>query len=142
MSNTTPQIIPMLAYEDGIAAIEWLCRVFGFTEKEKWEDDAGRLTHGEIAMGDSIIMLASPTPGYQSPKHHRQVCEQAAKWYSVPYIINGVLVYVDDVRTHFETAKANGATILSALEEGGPGLRYRAEDLEGQRWMFMQKEKE
>jgi uncharacterized glyoxalase superfamily protein PhnB len=140
MSNTTQQIIPMLAYEDGIAAIEWLCRVFGFIEKEKWKDDAGRLTHGEIAMGDSIIMLASPTPAYQSPKHHRQVCEHAAKWYSVPYIINGVLVYVNDVRAHFETAKANGAAILSELEEGVPGLRYRVEDLEGQRWMFMQKE--
>src|SRR5258706_9786104 len=101
MSNTTQQVIPMLAYEDGIAAIEWLCRVFGFTEKEKWKDDAGRLTHGEIVMGDGIVMLASPTPDYQSPKHHRQVCEQAAKWYNVPYIINGVLVYVDDVRTHF-----------------------------------------
>ena len=129
----------MLSYEDGVAAIEWLCKVFGFTEKEKWLDDSGRLTHGEIAMGDSIIMLASPTPDYQSPKHHRQVCKEAAKWYTVPYVINGVLVYVDDVRLHFENAKNNGAVILSELEEGGPGLRYRAEDFEGQRWMFMQK---
>ena len=29
--------------------------------------------------------------------------------------------------------------LFSDLEEGGPGLRYRAEDLEGQRWMFIQK---
>jgi hypothetical protein len=32
-----------------------------------------------------------------------------------------------------------GAVILSGLEAGGPGLRYRVEDFEGQRWMFMQK---
>jgi PhnB protein len=139
MPDITQQIIPMLAYEDGVAAIEWLCNAFGFIEKERWLDDSGRLTHGEIAMGDNIIMLAAPTPDYQSPKHHRQICKEAAQWYLVPYIINGVLVYVDDVRQHFENAKNNGAIILSELEEGGPGLRYRAEDIEGQRWMFMQK---
>jgi len=48
-------------------------------------------------------------------------------------------VYVEDVAEHFERAQNAGATILSPLEEGGEGKRYRAEDLEGHRWMFMQK---
>jgi uncharacterized glyoxalase superfamily protein PhnB len=100
------QIIPMLTYEDGVAAMEWLCRVFGFEEKTK---------------------------------HHRQTCAQTAKWYSVSYVINAVLVFVDDVQVHFENSKKLGAGILSNLEFGEPGSRYRAEDLEGQRWMFMQK---
>jgi uncharacterized glyoxalase superfamily protein PhnB len=133
------QIIPMLAYENGVEAMNWLCKVFGFTEKTRWLDDNGRLSHGEITMGESMIMLAEPSLDYQSPKHHREACEAAAKWYEVPYIINGVLVYVDDVESHFKTAKAEGAIILSEIETGGPGTRYRAEDLEGQRWMFMQK---
>ena len=133
-------IIPMLAYEDGVAAIDWLCKTFGFTQNACWLDDAGKLSHGEIALGESIIMLASPSPDYQSPKHHREQCDAAAKWYCVPYIINGVLVYVPDVTAHFHHAKENGAVILTPLEAGGPGLRYRAEDLEGQRWMFMQPE--
>jgi uncharacterized glyoxalase superfamily protein PhnB len=139
MSNPNPQIIPMVAYEDGIAAMEWLCKVFDFAEKIRMVDDNGRLTHGEITLGDGIIMLASPTPDYQSPKHHRQVCEDTAKWYRVPYIINGIQVYVDDVQKHYHTARESGAAILSDLEAGGPGLRYRVEDLEGQRWMFMQR---
>jgi PhnB protein len=139
MSETTMQIIPMLSYEDGIAAMDWLCRVFGFSEKTRMVDENGRLAHGEIVLGTGMIMLASPSPAYQSPKHHRQVCEQAARWYEVPYIINGVLVYVEDVENHFQKAKALGAVILSGLEAGGPGLRYRVEDFEGQRWMFMQK---
>lgn len=140
MANPYPPIIPMLAYEDGVKAMEWLSRVFGFTEQTKWLDDNGRLTHGELAMGKGIIMLAEPSPDYQSPRHRREVCEASAKWQSVPYIINGVLVYVDDVEAHFEHAKTSGATILSEIETGGPGTRYRAEDLEGQRWMFMQRE--
>jgi len=139
MSNQTPQIIPMLSYEDGNAAMDWLCKVFGFSERTRMLDDNGMVTHGEITLGDGVVMLASPTPYYQSPKHHRQVCEHAAKYYSVPYIINGLLVHVDDVKDHYQKSKENGATILSDLEDGSPGLRYRVEDLEGHRWMFIQK---
>jgi uncharacterized glyoxalase superfamily protein PhnB len=139
MSNKTPQIIPMLSYEDGVAAMDWLCKVFGFSEKARMLDDKGRLAHGELALGDGVIMLASPTPDYQSPKRHRQKCEAAAEWYKVPYVINGVLVFVEDVKKHYQKAKEGGANILSGIETGGPGTRYRAEDLEGQRWMFMQR---
>jgi uncharacterized glyoxalase superfamily protein PhnB len=140
MITSTQQIIPMLSYEDGVAAMEWLCKVFGFTEINRMTNPEGRLAHGEIAMGDSLVMLAEPTPDYQSPKHHVENCAIAAKAYTVPYIINGVLVYVDDVKAHFTHAKLAGAIILSELEEGYPGTRYRATDLEGQRWMFMEKE--
>ncbi len=99
----------------------------------------GRLSHGEMEAGDGMIMLATPSPHYHGPKHHREECEQAQRWSEVPYIIDGVLVYVDDVDEHFQRAKAAGATVLSPVEEGREGKRYRAEDLEGHRWMFMQK---
>jgi PhnB protein len=132
-------IIPMLAYEDGVAALEWLCRVFGFTERVRWLDDAGKLSHGEIEMDGQVVMLATPTPDYQSPAHHRKECAAAHKWSQTPYIVNGILVLVKDVKRHFARAVENNATILSALEEGGPGTRYRVEDLEGQRWMFMER---
>ncbi len=59
-----------------------------------------------------------------------------------PILSTVVLVYVDDVQAHFENSGKLGARILSDLEFGEPGTRYRAEDLEGQRWMFMQKIKE
>jgi uncharacterized glyoxalase superfamily protein PhnB len=138
MSDTTIRIFPMLAYEDGVAAMNWLCNVFGFTERARMLDDQGKLTHGELSFGSGVVMLASPTPDYQSPKRHRQVCKTAAKWQEVPYVINGVLVCVDDLEQHYQRAKERGATILSGIETGGPGKRYRAEDLEGQRWMFLQ----
>src|SRR6266700_1482759 len=106
-------VIPMLAYEDG------------------------RLTHGELDTGGGVVMLATPSLNYRGPKRHREECEIAQGWHDVPYIIDGVLVYVDDIDAHFERAQAAGATILSPLEEGGEGKRYRAEDLEGHRWMFI-----
>jgi uncharacterized glyoxalase superfamily protein PhnB len=47
---------------------------------------------------------------------------------------------VDDVAAHYDRARAAGATLLSGLESGPEGsLLYRVEDLEGHRWMFMQR---
>ncbi len=136
------QIIPMLAYVNGVEAMNWLCEVFGFTEKTRWLDDAGRLSHGEIAMGDYIVMLAEPSPHYQSPKHHaaQNAAFAAAKWFRGAFISSTEFwCMLTTSKAIFKTAQAGGATILSAIETGGPGTRYRAEDLEGQRWMFMQK---
>jgi uncharacterized glyoxalase superfamily protein PhnB len=48
-------------------------------------------------------------------------------------------VYVDDVEAHHRRAVDAGADMLSGIEDGGPGRRYRAEDLEGHRWMFMER---
>ena len=134
-----PAVIPMIAYEDGPAAMDWLARAFGFRERARMTAPDGRLTHGEMDTGGGLIMLATPSPHYHGPKRHREECEAARRWSEVSYIVDGVLVYVDDVTAHFERASAAGATILSPLEEGDVGRRYRVEDLEGHRWMFMER---
>jgi len=127
----------VLTYEDGIAALEWLAEVFGFTETARFTSSDGRLSHGEMSIGDGLIMLASPSADYEGPKRHRGNCEIAASWSALPWIIDGVLVYVEDVDEHYARAKAAGAVILSEPEDGPPARRYRVEDLEGHRWMFM-----
>ena len=132
-------VVPMLAYADGPAAMTWLSSAFGFEERERWLDDSGVLTHGEMATGAGLIMLATPTPAYEGPRFHRSHCDAAAAWAAAPWVIDGVLVYVDDVVAHFERAKDAGASLLSGIESGPEGSRlYRVEDLEGHRWMFMQ----
>jgi uncharacterized glyoxalase superfamily protein PhnB len=140
MANETLGVIPMLSYEDGVAALDWLVQAFGFSERARmlWPD--GRLSHGEMEAGDGVIMLATPTPDYECPKRHREQCESARRWSAVPWVIDGVLVHVDNVDQHYERARAAGALILSEPEDGYPGRRYRAEDLEGHRWMFLQRE--
>jgi PhnB protein len=130
----------MISYEDGIGALEWLASAFGFRETARLMAPDGRLSHGEMRAGDGLIMLASPTPDYRSPKRHRETCEQARRWSTVPWVIDGVLVFVDHLDRHLARARAAGATILSEIEEGPPGRRYRAEDLEGHRWFFFEKD--
>jgi len=131
-----PFVVPMIAYEDGNAAMDWLIEAFGFVEADRRIGNDGRLTHGELEAGGGLVMLATPTPDYQGPKHHRETCEAARTWSQVPYIIDGVLVEVDDVVAHCERARAAGAVILSEPEDTPDGRRYRVEDIEGHRWMF------
>jgi uncharacterized glyoxalase superfamily protein PhnB len=136
--NGIPQVVPMLAYEDGTAALDWLSRAFGFRERARYTEDDGTLSHGELEVGDGLIMVATPTPDYQGPRRHRETCERARKWSEVPWVIDGVLVRVDDLDAHFRQAREAGATILTEPEDTGHGRTYRAEDLEGHRWMFEQ----
>ncbi len=139
MPAKDPQVIPMIAYEDGAAALDWLASAFGFRERTRITGRDGRISHAEMEAGDGVIMLASPTPDYEGPRRHRAGCEPARKWSSAPWVIDGVLVYVDDVVAHHARAKKAGATILSEPEEDDHGRRYRAEDVEGHRWMFMER---
>jgi len=140
MPDSYPDVIPMLAYEDGFAALDWLARAFGFRERARMEGPDGRLSHGEMEAGDGIIMLASPSSDYEGPKRHAENCERARAWLGVPWVVDGVLVHVDDVEAHYERARQAGATILTAPESGPPGRRYRVADPEGHRWMFMERE--
>lgn len=143
MAQNMPQLIPMLSYEDAGGALEWLAAAFGFRERLRLTEDDGSISHAEMELGNAVIMLATPTPDYQNPKHHRQSCDAARKWSEVPYVIDGLLVDIDDVDKHFEQAKEAGAAILSEPEDTPYGVRhYRVEDSEGHRWMFAQQIRE
>jgi uncharacterized glyoxalase superfamily protein PhnB len=135
-----PAILPMLSYEDGAAAIDFLCTAFGFTERMRLTEDDGSIGHAELALGEAVIALATPPGiGYESPKRHREHCTSAMRWTEQPWVVNGLMVYVDDVDAHAERARKAGAHLLSEPEDKAYGSRgYRVEDLEGHRWMFSQ----
>ncbi|MGI6368468.1 MAG: VOC family protein [Anaerolineae bacterium] len=131
-------IVPMLDYEDGIAAMEWLCRAFGFEERGRIVEADGRLSHGDLVLGSRRVLLASPSPDYRSPRNRRQDDAREQRLAALPWVIDGVLVYVDDVDAHYARALAEGAIILTPPQDEGVGRLYRAEDPEGHRWMFLQ----
>jgi PhnB protein len=132
-------MIPMLTYEDVGAAADWLSTAFGFRPSgEQYRDDEGRVTHAELAYGDGEVMLGFASPEYRSPRRHAQECEQAAKWLDNPYVVDGVLVQVDDLDAHLERARSAGAEILRGPDDQPFGRLYTAADVEGHRWMFVQ----
>ena len=101
-------VVPMISYADGPAAMDWLTAAFGFEERERWLDPQGGLSHGEMSTGHGLVMLATPTPAYENQRHHRAHCEAAAAWAAAPWVIDGVLVYVDDVAAHYARARRRG----------------------------------
>jgi PhnB protein len=129
-------VVPMLSYEDVGKASEWLAKAFGFQVVDRYEDE-GRVTHAGLSHDGTRFEIGWPGPAYESPKHHAENCEAAREWLQVPWIVDGVLVTVDDVDAHFERARAAGAGILREPEDQPFGRLYSTEDLEGHRWMFM-----
>ena len=118
-------IVPMLAYADAPAALEFLCRAFGFVERFRMDMPDGSIGHAEIALGRDRVMLASVwragglASASELPALHCQIyCE------------------VDDVDEHFARAHEAGATIATLPRNEHGGRCYRALDLEGQRWIF------
>jgi PhnB protein len=120
------RVIPMLSYADPGAAIEFLCRAFGFAEHFRLDMPDGTVGHAELRLGDDTIMLSPewPDAGVASPRRlealHAQIC-----------------VVVDDVDAHYRRARDAGATIVGEPVDQFYGARtYRALDPEGHRWIF------
>src|SRR2546430_11648504 len=138
MAANYPDVIPMIAYEDGPKAMDWLSSAFGFKERARMLGEDGRLSHGEMEAGHGVIMLATPTPDYQAPRRHRAECEPTQRWSTVPYIVDGVLVYVDDVNEHYRRAKQRGATNPPEVEADHYRQRHPAREAQGPRPLFLQ----
>jgi PhnB protein len=136
-AGSWPAVVPMPTYEDVGGASAWLCDAFGFTEEQRFQDKDGTVTTAILKVpGGGVLLLGRTGPDYQSPRRHRESCEAARRWQEVPYVVDGVLVSVEDVDAHFARARSAGARVLSEPEDSPHGRHYRVEDVEGHRWMF------
>ena len=122
-----PQIIPQLPYQDVLAAIDFLERAFGFSERRDARIEYPGGVHAEMEIGEGLIMLGGPGGhGAFPPKGEGNPSSL-------------IMVYVDDVDAHFERARGAGATIVAELADKFFGDRvYEALDREGHRWSFHQ----
>jgi len=121
-----PRVTPYLLYEDVPAALDWLWRAFGFTERLRFTGADGTVNHAEMQLGDGVIMMGDPGDSYRNPRALGAVTVQ-------------IHVYVEDVEAHFERARAAGAEIRRELADEEYGdRRYDAYDLEGHLWSFAQ----
>ncbi|MDQ2865302.1 MAG: VOC family protein [Candidatus Eremiobacteraeota bacterium] len=121
-----PRIAPHLIYEDPAAAIGWLTRSFGFTERTsaRHSSPAGTVERAQMQVGDSVLTLGLPSIHGESPRRG---------------VSTMLTVYVDDVDAHYQRATAAGATIVLELANQPWGdRRYQASDPEGHQWSFAQ----
>jgi hypothetical protein len=57
--KTRSTVIPTMRYEDGAAAIDWLCRAFGFEKHLVVPGERGTILHAQLSFGNGMIMLGS-----------------------------------------------------------------------------------
>ncbi|WP_017301471.1 VOC family protein [Nodosilinea nodulosa] len=126
---TSVTVIPTLRYRDAAAAIDWLCKAFGFEKHLVVPGENGAIAHAELVFGNGMIMVGSAANGgafdrlQQPPKSPGDVVNQS------PYIV------VEDIDSHYERAIAAGAKIALPLTDQDYGGRdYSCHDPEGHLW--------
>src|SRR3546814_6661412 len=114
---TTSTITPCLRYRDALAAIDWLCRAFGF-EKHAVYADGDTVHHAQLTFGNGMVMLGSADNASQWGRQVAQPDEIGMRETQSPCVI------VADADAHYARAKAAGATIVMDIADqdyGGPG---------------------
>ena len=127
--STGSSVIPGMRYRNAPAAIEWLCRVFGFEKYAVYPGPDNTIMHAELTLGSGMIMLGSDT----NPGEYRALMKQ-------PNEIGGAetrstSLIVKDADAVYARAKAAGAEIVFDIEDkpyGGRGFTCR--DPEGHIW--------
>lgn len=89
---------PYLLVQDGDKQIDFLKQAFGATEVHVSRTPNGRLMHGEVKMGDSIIMIG----------------EARDNWKALPAM---VYLYVEDVDRTFRQATAAGGKTVQEVKD-------------------------
>jgi uncharacterized glyoxalase superfamily protein PhnB len=121
----TRSLTPYLAVSDARAALDFYVEVFGATRRgEPIVMPDGKVGHAELAIGDTVLMLAEEHPeiGHIAP-------------------VNGgasVRVEVSDVDGSMARAVELGATVIREVTDSSYGRGGSFRDPFGQRWLVAQ----
>jgi len=112
-------VIPVLVYPDVREAVQWLERVFGFSERVQ----IGESHRSQLSFGEGALIVGD-VHGERRPPRAGE-------------ITHAVVVRVPDARAHCEHARAQGARILMEPTDFEYGERqYHVEDFAGHQWTF------
>ena len=129
-ADTTSTIIPCLRYRDAPAAIDWLCRAFGFARRAVYADGA-TVHHAQLTFGNGMVMLGSAENASEFGRRMVQPDELGMRETQCPCVI------VADADAHYAQARAAGAVIVDDIRDQDYGGRgYSCRDPEGHLWWF------
>ena len=134
-----PRISSSVYYDDAPAAIDWLCKAFGFEVVLKVEGDPGVIVHSELKYGEGLVMVSTIGERGGHPE---------MKFQKSPRSVGGantqsLCLYVDDVDAHCAHARSCGAKIFREPTTSDYGEEYWTDrsygcyDPEGHLWWFM-----
>lgn len=122
-------LIPCIRYRDAPAAIDWLCRNFGFEKQLVVPGAPGQIAHAQLVSGGGMLMLGSIDDSSEFGKNMRQPDEIGGFETQSAYLV------VKDADAIYDRVKADGGTIVIEIKDedyGGRGFTCR--DLEGRLW--------
>ncbi|HMG16089.1 MAG TPA: VOC family protein [Saprospiraceae bacterium] len=125
-------IIPCLSYKDAPAAIEWLCKAFGFEKQLIVPGENDTIAHSELSLGGNLMIMVSSM----------QNNSEFLKMIKLPADIGGFVtqspyIVVDDPDALYAQAVSHGAKIaLDIKTEDYGGRGFSCFDPEGHLWNF------
>src|SRR5436190_2574878 len=123
-------VVPTLRYRDVAAAIDWLCKAFGFEKHLVVNGDDGAVRYAELTFGNGMIMLG-PVEDSGLDKFMTQPADTGGAETQICYL------FVADAVAHCHRAKTAGAEIVLDIEDADSnGRGYSCRDLEGHIWNF------
>lgn len=121
--DATPIISPVIRYQDGPAAIDFLVAAFGFETHSDHRTSEGLVAHADLRFGPSAIGVSSVAA---SPPD--------SPWTTAR---QGIYVHVANPDVFHDRARATGADIVIPLTDTDYGSRdFSMRDLEGHLWGF------
>lgn len=114
--NGYTTVSPYLIVDGASSSIEFLTRALDAREIRRFSDNAGRIRHAEVRLGDSVLMIADGAEG----------------WPPVPAHVH---VYVADVDAAYRRALAAGAqSVQEPAQRGDEDKRGGVKDAGGTTW--------
>jgi uncharacterized glyoxalase superfamily protein PhnB len=128
--STKSLAVPCLRYRNAPAAIDWLCKVFGFERHLVVDGPNGTIAHAQLNLGGGMIMLGSvASQETEFGKLMAQPDEVGGRETQSVYLI------VLDPDAVYARAKAEGARVaLEIKDEDYGGRGFSCFDLEGHLW--------
>jgi uncharacterized glyoxalase superfamily protein PhnB len=120
-------VISCLAYRDARAAIDWLCRVIGFSPRQVYEGPDNTIAHAELTLGGGMIML-----GTVKDSEYGRLIKQPDEFAGLG--TQSIFVVVPDADEVYRRAQESGAKIPIEMKTEDYGRGFSCYDPEGHLW--------
>ena len=111
-------IFPCITFRDAEASISFLERALGAERVAVYSDDAGRINHAEVRIGESVVMCGDERAGSKA----------------TPPGVSVVYVVIPDADAAYERAKAAGAEVTEPVDQDYGSRDITVTDPDGNRW--------
>lgn len=127
--KSEPALFAYLSYKDGVTALEWLKKAFGFETVAKQVDEkSGKLIHAEVRLGNVVLMIGTNDKKFK-PATLKGISTGQGIYIAVasPAMVKSL---------HKRAVKAGAKEVFAPEKTEWGTWRVRMLDPEGYEWSF------